>query len=107
MNKFVNEKMVVFHDDSAVAVCKPDHLGFMGVYLKNIFLKYPVGTRLDVGFFAHETNEFDSKRVQMVVNKSDSTGTGLRLLSFEKDSIEKWRNLLLSVTNRLTTSDCQ
>lgn len=99
MKNFVNVNMVVFDENSAVAVCKPDHLGFMGIFLKNIFLSYPVGTELDIGFIGLEKNEIEKERVPMVVNTTNSEGTGLRLNSFENDIIEKWKSLLVSLPN--------
>lgn len=107
MNNLSDINMVIYHDKYPVAVCKPDHLGFMGIHLKKLFLGYPVGTRLDVGFVGHEKNDIDEERVPMVVNKTGFDGTGLRLKSFERDSVNKWKMLLSSVTNPLVTTRYQ
>lgn len=107
MNNFADLNMVIYHDKFPIAVCKPDHLGFMGVYLKKLFLGYPVGTQLDVGFVGDVQNDSDEERVPMIVNKSGFDGTGLRLKSFENASVNKWNTLLSSVTNPLATKRYQ
>lgn len=104
MNHFADVNMVIYHDNYLVAVWKPDHLGFMGVYLKNLFLCFPVGTQLDVCFVRSEKNNIEEERVPMVVNKSGFDGTGLRLKSFERESVNKWKTLLLSVISPLVTT---
>lgn len=100
-------KMVVYHDEYPVALCKPEHLGFMGVYFKNIYLGYPVGTRLDVGFFGHDIHDVEEDRVPMIVNKTDFDGTGLRLQSFENENIQKWNSLRSLITHGLDNTSYQ
>ncbi|MDH5371186.1 MAG: hypothetical protein OEW99_14270 [Gammaproteobacteria bacterium] len=107
MSNFSDINMVIYYDNYPVAVWKPDHLGFIGVYLKNLFLSYPVGTHLKVGFLGHEKNDSDEERIAMIVNKSGFEGTGLRLKSFERDSINKWNTLLSSFTRSLATPKYQ
>ena len=107
MNNFDDVNMVIYHDNYLVAVWKPEHLGFMGVYLKNLSLSFPVGTHLDICFVGQENKDNDEGRVPMVVNKSGFDGTGLRLKSFERDSVNKWKTLLSSVTNPLITTRYQ
>ena len=99
--------MVIYHNNYPVAVCKPDHLGFMGVHLKKLFLGYPVGTHLEVGFVGHDENDVCDECVSMIVNKSDFDGTGLNLKDFERDSVNQWKTLLSSFTNPLVTKRYQ
>lgn len=107
MNNFADVNMVIYHDNYPVAAWKPDHLGIMGVYFKSLFLGYPVGTRLDVGFVWHEKNDTDERRVPMVINKSELDGTSLRLKNFERDNMNKWKTLISSAINPLVTTKYQ
>lgn len=107
VDNFADVNMIIYKGNNAVAICKPDHLGFIGVYFKNIFLCYPVGTHLDIGFLGHKKNDAEEDRLSMIVNKSGFEGTGLRLKNFEKESINKWRNLLQSIENPLVTKRIQ
>lgn len=86
--------MVIYHEDDMVAICKPDYIGFMGVFLKNIVFDYPQGTQLDVMFVDFQNKFNIDERVAMVVNKSDYDGLGLRLKNFENSTVKKWYNIL-------------
>ena len=86
--------MVIYHKQDVVAICKPDYVGFMGVFLKELILDYPKGTQLDVMFIDFE-NEFSiNERVAMVVNKCDYDGVGLRLQNFESGTVDEWYKIL-------------
>lgn len=97
MNRSSNINMVVFHDHFPIAVCKPEHLGFVGVFFKNLDLYYPVGTPLEVEFLGSDDDYTDTERVEMVVNNSASDGTGLRLKNFKQDNVNKWQSILSDV----------
>ncbi len=104
MNNFSHEKIIIYHKQCPIAICKPDHLGLMGVYLEDLFLGYPVGTHVDIGFFKHKYKDAEEECVSMIINKTDFTGTGLRLKNFDSDSVFKWRNLLTSNADSLATT---
>lgn len=97
MNDLADLNMILYHDNYPIAACRPEYLGFMGVYFKNIVLNYPIGTDLDIHFTGYEDKGSIKDRLPMVVNKSGVDGTGLRLKSFEKESISKWMSLLQSM----------
>lgn len=96
-NSISNINMIIYHNQSLVTTCKPDHLGFMGVFLKNIHLGYPVGTTLEVKFIGHKYDYTQGARIPMVVNHSEANGTGLRLKNFEWDVVKKWKGLLKTI----------
>lgn len=89
--------MVVLHNHYPVAICKPDYLGFMGVFLKDIYLGYPVGTQLEIELLGNEEDYMENESVSMVVSKSESNGTGLRLKNFKKDVVCRWQSVLSEV----------
>ena len=89
--------MIIFYNQSLVATCKPDHLGFMGFFLNNIHLGYPVGTTLEVKFIGHKYDYTKAARIPMVINYTEAIGTGLRLKNFEKDVIHKWKKILNTI----------
>ena len=69
MNYLTDVNMVIYHNQYPVAMCKADHIGFMGVYFKKLFLgyHYPVGTQLDVGFIWPKNYDTNTKRIPMIV----------------------------------------
>ena len=96
-NSLTDINMVIYHNQSMVTACRPDHLGFMGVFLKGIHLGYPVGTFLEVKFIGHKYDYSKGIRIPMVVNHSEANGTGLRLKNFEKDVAQKWKGILKAI----------
>jgi len=106
MNYLTDVNMVIYHNEYPVAMSKADHVGFMGIYFKNIFLSYnyPIGTQLDVGFVWNKNYDANAKRVPMIVNKTDNNGTGLTLKSFDESSIHHWKKILTFNYTPLVTS---
>lgn len=100
-NKDVNDstdsQMIIYHNGYAVAVCKPDYYGFMGIYSEELLLSYPIGTRLDIGLIGNLNNYEGEVRVSMIVNRSSLNGTALRLNDFDKDNANNWKELLQSI----------
>ena len=97
-NNLASIRMIIYHnsDKQPILTCKPDYLGFMGIFLKGIHLGYPVGTSLEIEFQTHK-NDTKGQRVSMIVNNAEDNGTGLRLKSFDKDVIIKWKNVLRNI----------
>lgn len=106
MNYLTDVNMIIYHNQYPVAMSKADYIGFMGVYFKKLFLgyHYPVGTQLDVGFIYLKTHDANAKKIPMIVNKSDVSGTGLTLKAFDESSIHHWKNILTSNYTPLVTS---
>jgi hypothetical protein len=96
--------MVIYHKQDVVAICKPDYVGFMGVFLKELIFDYPKGTQLDVMFIDFENSFNKEERVAMVVSKSDYDGLGLRLQNFENKTVDKWYKILDTNKNEFFTS---
>jgi len=96
-NSLTDINMIIYHNQSLITTCKPDHLGFMGVFLKNIQLDYPVGTTLEVKFIWHKYDYTKVARIPMVVNHSEANGTGLRLKNFERDVVHNWKRILKTI----------
>lgn len=101
LNNVTDINMVIYHNQSYVATCKPDHLGFMGVYVKDVNLDYPVGTNLDVKFIGHKYQYLHDVHMPMIVNHLEADGTGLRLKNFKKDHVNKWQDFLQTVMKPL------
>lgn len=89
-------KMVIYYNKFPIITCKPDYLGFMGIFLKGIHLGYPVGTSLEIEFQDNDKN-IKGQRVSMLVNNTEDNGTGLRLKSFEHDGISRWHSVLRNI----------
>jgi hypothetical protein len=102
LNNLTNTDMIIYHNHQPIQTCKADHIGFMGVYLKNINLGYPVGTSLEIEFIIHHDDYMESKSVLMVVNKSGNDGTGLRLTSFQDYDVNKWQDILQDISHAYT-----
>jgi len=96
-NSLTDINMIIYYNQSLVATYKLDHLGFMGVFLNNIHLGYPVGTTLEVKFIGHKYDYTKGARIPMVVNHAEANGTGLRLKNFEKDVVQKWKRILKTI----------
>ena len=95
-------KLIIYHINGKypLLTCKPNYLGFMGIFLKGIHLDYPAGTPLEVEFQI-EKNSPQNQRVSMIMNKSEDKGTGLRLTSFDKDVITNWKNTLVNLLGQV------
>lgn len=93
-------KMTIYHNQHPIISCKPDYLGFMGLFMKGIQLGYPVGTPLEVEFTNYEQN-IKGQRVPMLVSNSEKNGTGLRLKNFEKEVINQWQKVLQNMRHKL------
>lgn len=98
LNNITNTDMIIYHNQNLITTCKAERLGFMGVYLHDIDLAYPVGTSLDIEFIIHNVDYVESKSVSMIVNHTDNDGTGLILKSFDDDEINNWQNILQHIT---------
>lgn len=103
LDSLTDISMIVYNGHDPVAICKPDYLGFMGLYLKKFYTEYPIGTQLEVELIDHRTNN-QAVRVSMIVNKSGSDGMGLRLKSFESEVVNKWLKIICYSPSRQLSS---
>jgi len=96
-DRLIGMNMIIYQNKSFVTICKPDHIGFMGVFLKDIHLGYPVGTFLEIKFVGHTYDYSQNARIPVIVNHSGKNGTGLRLKDFTKDIVKKWQRILRAI----------
>ena len=97
-NNITDINLVIYHNQYLVATCKSAHLGFMGIFVKDLHLDYPLGTFLEIEFLGHAHGCTEGERIPMVVNHSETNGTGLRLKDFDRDDVNKWQDILHSIT---------
>lgn len=100
MSTSADINMVIFYNHYPVMTCKPKHIGFMGIFIKDVQLDYPAGTLLEVGFIGFdEFYHIDGQRISMVVNNSDEEGTGLMLVNYKIDNLYRWKSILSTISN--------
>lgn len=87
-------KLVIHHNHYPVKICRAKQFGFMGLFLKDTYLGYPVGTALDVEFPEEVDVYTEGRRIPMVINKTEANGTGLRLKNFKQDDVLRWQDVL-------------
>ena len=91
-------KTSIYHTNGKfpLVTCQPDHLGFMGVFLKGIHLDYPEGTPLEIEIQKNKST-LQEHRVSMILDKNTAKGTGLRLNTFDTEVVTSWKNALTSL----------
>jgi len=102
-NTLMRVNIIIYYNQSIVTTCKPNHVGIMGIFLKDIHLGFPIGTALEIKFIGHKYEYVKDSRIPMVVNHSEANGTGLRLEKFEKDVVQKWKRILKTITKPFVT----
>lgn len=72
----------------------------MGIFINDVRLDYPEGTLLDVGFLGFDNlYHIDGQRFSMVVTNTDENGTGLKLVNYKIDNLNRWKSVLSTVFN--------
>lgn len=97
INNVKDINILVYHDQSLVAKCKVHHLGFMGIYLQDTHLGYPVGTPVEIAFPANDNRYCLDNKLSMVINKINHNGTGLQLKNYEGHVIRNWMKILENI----------
>lgn len=101
VNNLSDINMIIHHNQTPIAICKPDYFGMVGVFLAECYLNYPVGTSLEIEFVSRHGSSFPGEKIPMVVNNAKAKGTGLMLSNFEPEVIKNWQSILNEIYRQL------
>ena len=93
--------LLLYHRGKAIAVCKPDYVGMLGVHVQSKNIVLPEGCSLEIEVLGPRKKSIESCRIPVVLSASSGDGFSLRLRHFRPDLISCWRAIL----NRIFFSD--
>jgi hypothetical protein len=73
----------------------------MSLFLKDIALKCPVGTPLEIEFVDDNFSYINVERIPMVINGSGTIGTSLKLKDDDGKKITIWKDILFRIKHQI------